>query len=211
MYHINEDRELRRQRLLHHMEMRRKIIGFSLGLCVLLAVFLAFFVLQREDVQKKYIYPYSYREYIDSCSREYDVDPYLVAAVIKTESKFKYNATSNYGAIGLMQLMPETAVWVAGQLDDTGFALDDLQEPGCNIRYGTWYLSSLKKEFAGNEVLMLAAYNAGRGNVLEWMERGGWDYQFNDIAAIPFQETEEYVRSVLKNKAKYQQLYRERE
>ena len=144
-------------------------------------------------------------------SNQYGVDPLLVTAVMQAESGFNLNSGSGAGAIGLMQLMPETAVWVAGQLDDTGFALDDLQEPGCNIRYGTWYLSSLKKEFAGNEVLMLAAYNAGRGNVLEWMERGGWDYQFNDIAAIPFQETEEYVRSVLKNKAKYQQLYRERE
>ena len=207
MYHINEDRELRRQRLLHHMEMRRKIIGFSLGLCVLLAVFLAFFVLQREDVQKKYIYPYSYREYIDSCSREYDVDPYLVAAVIKTESKFKYNATSNYGAIGLMQLMPETAIWISGQLDDTGFYLDQLKEPQCNIRYGTWYLASLQEEFQGNEVLMLAAYNAGRGNVLSWMKQYGWDYSFNNPEEIPYRETQEYVKSVLGNRNKYQKLY----
>ena len=103
--------------------------------------------------------------------------------------------------------MPETAVWIAGQLDDTQFSVSSLQEPWCNIRYGTWYLGSLQEEFRGNEVLMLAAYNAGRGNVLEWMEKYGWDYDFQDVDAIPFRETEEYVRSVLKNKAKYYQLY----
>ena len=105
-----------------------------------------------------------------------------------------------------MQLRPETAVWIAGQLDDTQFSVSSLQEPWCNIRYGTWYLGSLQEEFRGNEVLMLAAYNAGRGNVLEWMEKYGWDYDFQDVDAIPFRETEEYVRSVLKNKAKYYQL-----
>ncbi|WP_405740398.1 lytic transglycosylase domain-containing protein [Anaerovibrio slackiae] len=210
MQYTDEERELRRQRLLEHLEAKRRVVSFAIGMCVLLAVFVAFLVLQHEDVQRSYIYPYDYREDIVEYSQRYQVDPYLVAAVIKAESKFKSNAKSSYGAVGLMQLMPETAVWIAGQLDDTQFSVSSLQEPWCNIRYGTWYLGSLQEEFRGNEVLMLAAYNAGRGNVLEWMEKYGWDYDFQDVDAIPFRETEEYVRSVLKNKAKYYQLYGER-
>lgn len=209
--YTKEERELRQQHLLAHMEAKRRVVSFAVGMCVLLAAFVAFLVLQHEDVQRNYIYPYEYREYIAEYGQRYDVDPYLVAAVIKTESKFKSNAKSSHGAVGLMQLMPETAVWIAGQLEDMQFSPSRLQEPLCNIRYGTWYLGSLQAEFRGNEVLTLAAYNAGRGNVLEWMEKYGWGYDFQDISAIPFRETEEYVRSVLKNKAKYHQLYEDKD
>lgn len=205
--YTGEDRKKRRQILLRRREAKRRVISFAVGVCVLLAAFVAFMLLQREDVQRNCMYPYDYREDIVAYSQRYQVDPYLVAAVIKTESKFKSDARSNYGAVGLMQLMPETALWISGQLEDTQFSLNSLQEPLCNIRYGTWYLSSLQDEFSGNEVLALAAYNAGRGNVWEWKERYGWGDDFQDISAIPFRETEEYVRSVLKNRAKYYQLY----
>ena len=106
-----------------------------------------------------------------------------------------------------MQLMPETAIWISGQLDDTGFNLDQLKEPQCNIRYGSWYLASLQEEFQGNEVLMLAAYNAGRGNVLSWMKQYGWDYNINNPEEIPYRETQEYVKRVFGNRNKYQKLY----
>ena len=69
-----------------------------------------------------------------------------------------------------------------------------------NIKYGTWYLSELQTEFEGNEVLALAAYNAGRGNVYEWMEKYHWDIDFKDYTKIPFPETREYVKRVLENK-----------
>lgn len=207
MQYLKEERNKRRQLLLKRREAKRRVVSFAVGVCVLVAAFVAFMLLQREDVQRSCIYPYDYREDIIAYSQRYQVDPYLVAAVIKTESKFKSDARSNYGAVGLMQLMPETALWISGQLDDRQFSLNSLQEPLCNIRYGTWYLSSLQDEFSGNEVLALAAYNAGRGNVWEWKERYGWGDDFKDISAIPFRETEEYVRRVLKNRAKYYQLY----
>lgn len=207
MHKTIENYELKKQQVLYHRELKRRIWGFAIGVCVLIAVFMAFMLLQQESVQKEYIYPATYREYIVKYSDEYEVDPYLVVAVIKAESKFKHNATSNYGAVGLMQLMPSTAVWIAGQLDDTGFSPSDLQQPECNIRYGSWYLHSLRDEFQGNEILMLAAYNAGRGNVMEWMKKYGWDYRFDDVESIPFQETKEYVKNVLKHKARYKALY----
>lgn len=207
MQYLKEERNKRRQLLLKRREAKRRVVSFAVGVCVLVAAFVAFMLLQREDVQRSCIYPYDYREDIIAYSQRYQVDPYLVAAVIKTESKFKSDARSNYGAVGLMQLMPETALWISSQLDDRQFSLNSLQEPLCNIRYGTWYLSSLQDEFSGNEVLALAAYNAGRGNVWEWKERYGWGDDFKDVSAIPFRETEEYVRRVLKNRAKYYQLY----
>ena len=100
----------------------------------------------------------------------YNVDSNLTAAVIKSESKFKHTATSHRGAVGLMQLMPETAEWIAEQLNDKSYSVEGLHEPDRNIRYGTWYLAELEREFQGNDILALAAYNAGRGNVKAWME-----------------------------------------
>lgn len=193
--------------MLHYMEVKRRIVAFAVGMCILFAAFAAILVLQQEDVQREYIYPYYYQEEITASGERYHVDPYLIAAVIKTESKFQNNARSKYGAVGLMQLMPETAAWIAGQLEEGRFSPEQLKNPACNIRYGVWYLSTLQEEFHGNEILTLAAYNAGRGNVQDWMEIYGWDYQFNDIEKIPFRETEEYVKNVLKSKKKYQQLY----
>jgi soluble lytic murein transglycosylase len=108
-----------------------------------------------------------------------------------------------------MQLMPDTAEWIAGQLGDKNYSLDNLHEPDRNIRYGTWYLAELEKEFKGNDVLALAAYNAGRGNVKSWMEENDWNYEFHDINAIPFKETRDYVRQVIGDRKKYRELYPE--
>lgn len=131
----------------------------------------------------------------------------MVAAVIRTESKFVSQARSPKGATGLMQMMPETAKWVAEQTDDSDFTLRDLENPEVSIRLGTWYLSSLRKEFNNNEILVLAAYNGGRGNVKQWMRQYGWTMSFKDISQIPFEETREYVGKVLRSKQRYKELY----
>ena len=202
-----EERQARREHLTRRLEARRQIFGFVIGVGILLAAFTAFFVLQQEAIQRTYMYPYYYRDVVEKYGSQYHVDPYLVAAVIKTESQFQPNVHSSHGAVGLMQLMPETAYWVSQQLEDKSYSLDNLHKPQNNIRYGTWYLASLLEEFHGNEILALAAYNAGRGNVVEWMEAYGWDYEFADVQSIPFTETREYVRSVIRFKEKYHSLY----
>ena len=108
-----------------------------------------------------------------------------------------------------MQLMPDTGEWIAGQVDnDYHFSISKLQNPETNIRYGIWYLASLQKEFDGNDVLALAAYNAGRGNVQEWMDEYGWTRSFSSVKDIPYAETREYVARVLKYQKKYQTLYK---
>jgi len=204
-----EDDRLRRRReyIKRRQEFKRRTWSCAFGIIVLLTAFVTFFVVQQRSVQQTFIFPYHYRDIVKTCSAENDLDEFLLAAVIKTESNFKNNAKSNPGAIGLMQLMPETAQWVATERFGEECSLDELESPETNIQYGSWYLGRLLKDFHGNKVLALAAYNAGHGNVESWMEEFGWDYDFNDISAIPFKETEMYVKGVLRNEKKYKELY----
>jgi soluble lytic murein transglycosylase len=132
----------------------------------------------------------------------------LVVAVIRAESKFLPQSQSHKGAQGLMQLMPETAQWIADSIGDKNFSLSDLKEPEKNIQYGTWYLSSLQKEFNNNNTLVLAAYNGGRGHVKEWIRTEQLDLMNLRRDDIPFRETREYVHRVLQYHAKYITLYR---
>ena len=155
------------------------------------------------------MYPFPHQEIIEKYSHKYDVDVDLIASVINKESKFKNEAKSHRGALGLMQIMPETAKWIAKETGEKDFSLEKLNDPETNIRFGVWYLSTLQKEFWYNEVLTLAAYNAGRGNVHEWMEEYGWDYNFKAIKEIPYDETRHYVTDVIKGKAKYKLLYKD--
>ena len=159
-------------------------------------------------VERSWIYPYDYRSYIETSAESRRTDPFLVAAVIKHESKFEPRARSDGGALGLMQLMPATAEWIARQLGEP-FTEEYLYDPALNIRYGVWYLAELEREFGGNDILALAAYNAGRGNVRDWMERFHWTQQFDEIAAIPYPETRFYVRRVLEDREQYKRLYDE--
>ena len=188
---------------------RRMATCFCVALFIFLASLSAYFVLQFEPVQRKYFYVYPYHETVMKYAEQYHVDSNLTAAVIKSESKFKHEARSHRGAVGLMQLMPDTAQWIARQLGDANYSLEGLHEPDRNIRYGTWYLSDLEKEFHGNDVLALAAYNAGRGNVHEWMKTNNWPEDFKDIDAIPYKETRDYVRQVISDQKKYRELYPE--
>lgn len=178
-----------------------------LALSMALVVAAGYYIYQTDWFQKKYIYPFPYQEKVYRYSRENNVDPYLIAAVIRTESKFIANARSPKGAIGLMQMMPETGQWVADQINQPGYVETRLNDPEISIRFGSWYLASLQSEFKHNEVLVLAAYNGGRGNVKQWMRQFGWNDSFQDIDQIPFRETKEYVKKVQKAKEKYRDLY----
>lgn len=185
----------------------------NLTLLKLLLVFIAavtvsgYVVYQSDWFQKTYLYPFPYQAIVYQSAAENDVDPMLIAGVIRAESKFVADARSPKGAVGLMQMMPETASWAADQQEWRDFSVERLTEPEINIRLGTWYLASLRKEFGGNEILMLAAYNGGRGNVKQWMRQYGWDLHFSAIEQIPFRETRDYVGRVLAGKKKYQELY----
>lgn len=150
--------------------------------------------------------PLPYRDLTYKYAMAYHQDPYLLAAVMKAESNFNPRAVSEKGARGLMQIMPETGQSVAGELGYHDFSPDQLFVPEININIGAWYLSDLDNEFNGNVILMLAAYNGGRGNVTEWIENdrsGG----IKDVDQIPFPETRYYIEKVLLYHKIYTRLY----
>jgi len=194
--------ELRQRR-----EKERQRRALILAVVVFALALAAYFLSQSEPVQRRYLYPYPYQELVELYAKANGVDSALVASVIMNESRFQNDARSPRGAIGLMQIMPETAQWIAVQLGDDNFSLEKLHEPETNIRYGVWYLAELQREFAGNNILALAAYNAGRGTVRDWIEEGDWPWTFHALDKIPYPETRSYVKNVLQNRIRYEKLY----
>jgi soluble lytic murein transglycosylase len=142
-------------------------------------------------------YPLRYESIVRDHARNYDLNPALLAAVIYAESKFDASARSTSGAIGLMQLTPETARGIAVRTGGTKFRIDDLLDPEINVRYGSWYLRHLFRKY-GDERLVLAAYNAGQGNVDKWRAGDG---------EIRFPETRAYVDRVEDLKEIYREAY----
>jgi soluble lytic murein transglycosylase len=143
------------------------------------------------------LYPLRYGGVIVTHARNYGLPPTLVAAVIEQESKFRPDVRSSAGAVGLMQLTPETAKGIALRTGGHAFRQADLLDTEINIRYGCWYLRHLRQKYHGTNsyVEMLAAYNAGQGKVAQWI-RDDDDHQL-DVSEIPFAETRHYVQRVL--------------
>lgn len=178
----------------------------SRGPIILLIFFLILLFLNIEQIGRK-VYPFSYREQVFYYAGIYQVNPYLVAAIIKTESNFKRDAVSQSGARGLMQIMPETGQWIARQTGERNFHTDRLFDPETSIKLGTWYVADLQKEFNHDPILVLAAYNGGRGNVREWLDQKEWYDRQTDIEMIPFPETRHFIKKVLWNQMIYTFLY----
>ncbi len=142
-------------------------------------------------------YPLAYEQIVRGHARHYGLDPALLAAVIYQESKFKANARSSSGAVGLMQLLPSTAQGIATHTGGTRFRVEDLYDPELNVRYGSWYLRHLLDKY-GDERSALAAYNAGQQNVDRWRAEG---------RSIAFAETRHYVDRVEELKGRYRKGY----
>lgn len=152
-------------------------------------------------------YPQPHRDIVVSEAYRNQVDPYLVFAIIRAESKYQTSAQSSAGARGLMQIMPETARWIAEQQGIEALDTDDLHDPDLNIQLGCWYLADLTRQFDGQIPLVIAAYNAGRGKVQEWVADQLWDGSPENLDKIPYPETRDYVRNVLKNYQAYRAIY----
>jgi soluble lytic murein transglycosylase len=142
-------------------------------------------------------YPLKYEQIVRGHARNYQLDPALLAAVIYQESKFRADAKSSSGAIGLMQLQPETAKGIAIRTGGSRFQTSDLYVPEINVRYGSWYLRHLLDKYDDEETA-LAAYNAGQRNVDEWRAQG---------KGIQFSETRAYVDRVEHLKGVYHDAY----
>lgn len=153
-------------------------------------------------------YPIGYKSVILEYSKEYNLDPYLVASIINVESKFDKDAISQKDARGLMQISPSTGKWASEVLELKNYKEDILFDPETNIRIGTWFLSTLFKEFDGNLDLVLAAYNAGSGNVNKWLNDEKYTDEKNNLTIIPFKETEDYLVRVNKSYKIYSTVYK---
>lgn len=157
------------------------------------------------------LYPMGYSSLVSEAAREYDVDECLIYGVIRTESNFNSEAVSPVGAVGLMQIMPETFTWLQNYRTDFQpeeiLDSEKLFDPAVNIDYGVFMLSYLLSRYDGNESLAVCAYNAGHGNVDSWIDEG--IISVDNVAAedIPFTETSNYLNRVMSAKEMYNMLY----
>jgi soluble lytic murein transglycosylase len=181
---------------------KKILIVLILVILILLSLFKIFKV---QDILAKKIYPNKYEKYVENYSKQYNVEKNLVFAIIKAESNFNENAISNRGATGLMQLMPATANEVAQSIN-IDCNEENLSDPNININLGIKYISTLIEKY-GNKEVALAAYNAGTGNIDSWIEKGIIKKDGTDIENIPYKETNNYVRKILRDYIIYQKLY----
>lgn len=183
----------------------KKVLIFIIVILILI-VFLGLF----KDKLLVLIYPKTYQEIVSIYGEKYDIDENLIFAVIKAESNFNNNAVSNKKAIGLMQIMEETAkdVAIKNSIDiDINNVREEILKVDNNINIGTKYLQILIAKYNNIEVA-LAAYNAGIGTVDNWIEKGIIKNDGSDIENIPYKETNTYVRKILRDYKIYQRLYK---
>ncbi len=186
-----------------------KLLKRLIILAILIAIVLSIFNnINFENIKNQLfrkIYKLEYAEYVEKYAEEYEVDKYLIFAIIKAESNFEEKAVSNKGAQGLMQLMYTTAEEIAARLE-IDLNEENILQPDINIHLGTNYISMLIQKYE-NINLALAAYNAGSGNVDGWIEDGTLKADGTDIENVPFTETNNYVRKILRDYEIYKDIY----
>jgi soluble lytic murein transglycosylase len=151
------------------------------------------------------LYPVYFEEIILAEAEKYDLDPALILAIMRQESLFERSAESIAGARGLMQVMPATGEYIVERAGFDSYDPDQLWLPYLSIRYGAWYINQQLGIFDGNQFAALAAYNAGPGNVLEWIKVSDDLDVF--VEAIPFWESRTYIRNIYINLAAYRRIY----
>ena len=178
--------------------------------CLILLAALAmggYFVSERlaheRDLENYHI---AYTELIARYAAEYALDPYLVTAIMRCESSNDPDAVSKKGAIGLMQIMPETGAWIAGKFDES-YVDGCLFDPETNIRYGCWYLGYLLRRYDGDKTCSTAAYHSGQGTVDGWLKDPQYSTDGRTLNIIGGPRANTYVGRVLEYYEKYKQLY----
>ena len=185
--------------------MNKRFLIVFLLIFIIIVVFLGVF---KNEILKVF-YPLKYSENVEKYAKEYNVEESLIFALIKAESNFKEEAVSHKDAIGLMQIMEETAIDVAKKYDiniNENNTKEEILNTDNNINIGTKYLSVLLEKYKNVEVAV-AAYNAGIGTVDKWIEQGIIKADGTDIENVPYKETNNYVRKILVNYKMYKELY----
>ncbi|MDQ8738274.1 lytic transglycosylase domain-containing protein [Paenibacillus sp. LHD-38] len=179
---------------------KRVLLLLLLGLMTILFL--------KSDWLGTWMYPVKFKDDIRASASNYGVEPHLVAAIIRSETNYRTGQDSKKGALGLMQIMPDTADWVVQKAGFKDVTEDTLRHRAdVSIEVGSWYLQSLNQQFDQNKVAAVAAYNAGPGNVRKWLETGVWDGTIESVKEIPFGETRHYVQRVIYYYNKYKDLY----
>ena len=188
--------------------MAKKLIKRMIILGIIVAIALVLFkVVRIQDSILRRIYPIDYPEYVEKYAEQNEVDKYMIYAIIKAESNFKPEVKSQSKAIGLMQLLEETALEMSNSIDNQDITEEELYDPETNIKLGTFYYAYLLNHYQGNNILALTAYNAGMGNVDTWIKTGVIQSDGSDIENIPYKETNNYVRKILRDYQIYLRLY----
>ncbi len=185
---------------------------------ILLIVFLIL-LFASTDWLGRLMYPIEYEATIRGTAEVEQVDPLFIASIIRVESNYVPDKVSSKGAIGLMQIMPSTADWVAETSGIAPSIADQLAEPELNIKIGARYVRMLTKQYADplmdralhhdRIALIAAAYNAGPGSVNNWLTNGVWSGTYDDVQAIPYGETRHFVRRIIYYYEKYTEFYQQ--
>ena len=189
---------------------RRRWMPLWTELCLLLTVVVAAVWLLRMGYQRymETAYPLEYTEYVEKYATEYGFEPSLIYAIVRTESKFFPESVSSAGAMGLMQLTEDTFEWAQRRSPESEkLTSEQLFDPETNIHYGVYVLQLLGEQFEEQETV-LAAYNAGMGNVTKWLEDPAYSDNGTSLYNIPYPETENYVKKVISAKEMYRELYK---
>lgn len=180
------------------------IVAIALAVTAVLAA--TNFYKKTENNLEKSAYPLEYTDLVNKAAKDYNLQPALIYGVIHTESRFNPDAGSSVGAVGLMQIMPETFDWLQEKRGEAGkYTTEDLYTPSVNIDYGS-YLLRYFLDYYGNEKCAVAAYNAGF-EVSNWLEDPNCSPDGMTLDVIPYPETSEYVVKVENAKQKYIELY----
>ena len=204
----NTTKETKRKRArLNGMQIA--VIALAAVVALTIAAFGTYLIVERVRYERDLRnYPVAYTEWIEQYASEYSLDPYLVQSIMRCESSNDPAAVSDAGAIGLMQIMPETATWIAHKLDlDDTYTVDQLYDPETSIRFGCWYLNFLQGRFDGDVMEMVAAYNAGHGSVEDWLADPRFSADGETLLSIPFEQTARYYEKVMTAYEKYTTLY----
>ncbi len=184
---------------------RRGVVIVFLAVAAIGLGFLSDFII---TCFEKNAYPREYTEYVDLYAEKYGVPETVVYAVIHTESSFDSGAVSSAGAVGLMQMLPETFEWLTDEILFDHLESGMLYDPETNIKYGTYLLSRYYDRY-GDWELVFAAYNGGPGNLDEWLEDPEYSDGEGGLKQIPFRETRQYVKKVADAWDMYERLYGE--
>src|SRR5271165_2012871 len=185
--------------------MSRQALGMLTAVAVA-ALCMALVVVGIDQAVRNGGLPLSDASVIREQAAEKDLDPALIAAVIYAETKFNPRP-SPAGAQGLMQILPTTAYFIAHLSGGSSFTAGDLATPAINVAYGSYYLRYLLDHYDGNEMLAVAAYNAGLANVDSWVAQANAAGRPLTVEGIPFPETRAYVQRVLEAQREYRSTY----